>query len=154
VALAAREAEGDVVKKRPTALEPGVLVELIGDYEGLKMVVVEASNGRFRGHAEAYVGAGEMERIAAVLDGFPTQPSDERNVLIGSFDRDSTLGGARLRFFCRETHVIVEMELASRSRYPENARFFVECSPSTVEAFVKELRAVGERYEVPARLRC
>lgn len=143
-----------MVKKRPTQLEPGLSIELVGDYDGLKMVVVEASNGRFRGHAEAYVGAGELARIAAVLDGFPAQSSDERAVVVGSFDNDSTLGGARLRFFGREAQVIVEVELASRSRYPESARFFIECSPSAVAALVAELRAIGERYEVPARLRC
>ena len=133
--------------------DAGISIEIIGDYEGLKMIVVEAWNGRYRGHAEAYAGAGELPRIAAALDGFPRDAGDERRVVVGSFDKDATLGGAMMRFFCRETQIVVEIELASRSRYPESARFFVECAPAAIESFVKELRAVGERYETPARLR-
>ncbi len=130
------------------AVEEGIAIEIIWDDVDLKMVVVEAANGRFRAHAEAYVGPGELFRIAQALDGFPLGKKDVRLV---------TVGTAKLRFFCREEtmgHAMVEVKCeGGTDEYPELAQFFLAVETTAVQEFVRELRAVGERKETPAVLR-
>lgn len=130
------------------SLDEGIAIEIIWDDVDLKMVVVEAANGRFRAHAEAYVKPGELGRIADAITGFPTGRKDVREVHIGT---------ARLRFFVREEtigHVMVEVKCAGGTdEYPELAHFFLAVELGAVEDFVKQLRAVGERKETPAILR-
>ncbi|HEX9100828.1 MAG TPA: hypothetical protein VF997_01425 [Polyangia bacterium] len=130
------------------ALDEGITIEIIWDDVDLKMVVVDAANGRFRAHAEAYVAPGELGRIAEAIDGFPLGQKDSRTVAVGT---------ARLRFFCREEtmgHAMVEVKCAGGTdEYPELAQFFLAVETSAVQDFVRQLRAVGERKEIPATLR-
>ena len=144
--MGARETKGDVVKAK--VLDEGIAIEIIWDDVDLKMVVVDAANGRFRAHAEAYVAPGELGRIAAAIDGFPLGQRDVRTV---------TIGTARLRFFCREEtmgHAMVEVKCeGGTDEYPELAHFFLAVETIAIRDFVRELRAVGERKETPAMLR-
>ena len=130
------------------SIDEGIAIEIIWDDVDLKMVVVEAANGRFRAHAEAYVKPGELKRIADVIDGFPSGRKDAREVQIGT---------ARLRFFVREEtigHAMVEVKCAGGTdEYPELAHFFLAVELGALEDFVRQLRAVGERKETPAILR-
>jgi hypothetical protein len=135
-----------VVKAK--ALDEGIAIEIIWDDVDLKMVVVDAANGRFRAHAEAYVTPGELGRIAQAIDGFPLGQRDVRTVAVGT---------ARLRFFLREEtmgHAMVEVKCeGGTDEYPELAQFFLAVETSAVQEFVRQLRAVGERKEMPAILR-
>jgi len=135
-----------VVKSK--GIDEGVAIEIIWDDVDLKMIVVEAANGRFRAHAEAYVKPGELKRIADAIEGFPTGRKDAREVQIGT---------ARLRFFVREEtigHAMVEIKCAGGTdEYPELAHFFLAVELGAVEDFVRQLRAVGDRKEMPATLR-
>jgi len=130
------------------ALDEGIAIEIIWDDVDLKMVVVDAANGRFRAHAEAYVAPGELSRIAEAIDGFPLGQRDVRTV---------TVGTARLRFFSREEtmgHAMVEVKCeGGTDEYPELAHFFLAVETSAIRDFVRQLRAVGERKETPAVLR-
>jgi hypothetical protein len=135
-----------VVKAK--ALDEGITIEIIWDDVDLKMVVVEAANGRFRAHAEAYVKPGELKRIADAIDGFPLGQRDVRSVAVGT---------AKLRFFCREEtmgHAMVEVKCeGGTDEYPELAHFFLAVETNAVQDFVRQLRAIGERKEMPAMLR-
>lgn len=129
-------------------LEEGIAIEIIWDDGDLKMIVVDAANGRFAAHAEGYAGAGELARIAAAVAGFPTGNKDTRQIVVGN---------ARLRFFCREEtlgHAMVEVKIAGGTdEYPELAHFFLALEVGAVDEFVRQLRAVGEQKETPAILR-
>ena len=133
---------------KPKSVDEGIAIEIIWDDVDLKMIVVDAANGRFRAHAEAYVGPGELGRIAEAIAGFPSGQKDVREVVVGT---------ARLRFFCREEtlgHAMVEVKCAGGTdEYPELAHFFLAIETGAVEEFVRQLRAVGERKEKPAILR-
>ena len=128
-------------------MDEGIAIEIIWDDGDLKMIVIDAANGRFRAHAEAYAGAGELARIAGVIAGFPSGPRDVREVAVGT---------AQLRFFCREEtlgHSMVEIKcVGGTDEYPEQANFFLAVETKAIEDWVRQLRAVGERKEIPAVL--
>jgi hypothetical protein len=130
------------------ALDEGLSIEIVWDDGDLKMAVLDASNGRFRAHAEAYVKEGELGRIAQAIDGFPLGQKDVRTV---------TVGTARLRFFCREEtmgHPMVEVKCeGGTDEYPEVAHFYLALEKDAVVEWLRQLRRVGDRKEMPAVLR-
>jgi hypothetical protein len=130
------------------AVDEGISIEIIWDDGDLKMLVIEAANGRFRAQTEAYVKPGELERIAGIVDGFPAGQKDVRDVVVGS---------ARLRFFSREEtigHPMVEVKLTGGTdEYPERAHFYLAVEANAVAEWVRQLYAVGDRRERPAILR-
>jgi hypothetical protein len=129
-------------------MDEGISIEIIWGHGDLDMIVLDAANGRFRAHAEAYAGPGELARLADAIAGFPSGQKDVRNVVVGT---------ARLRFFSREEtrgHAMVEVKCAGGTdEYPELAHFFLAVEDGAVHEWVRQLRAVGERREVPAILR-
>jgi hypothetical protein len=133
------------VKQR---LDEGIAIEVVWAQGDLNMIVLDAANGRFRAHAEAYAGPGELWRIADALAGFPAGQKDVRQV---------TVGTARLRFFSREEtrgHAMVEVKCAGGTdEYPELAHFYLAVEDGAMHEFVRQLRAVGDRSETPAILR-
>jgi len=135
-----------VVKAK--ALDEGIAIEIIWDDVDLKMVVIQAANGRFRAQADAYVGPGEFKRIADAIDGFPLGQRDTRTVAVGT---------AKLRFFCREEtmgHAMVEVKCqGGTDEYPELAHFFLAVESGAVADFARQLRAIGDRKDSPAILR-
>jgi hypothetical protein len=134
------------VKVKP--MEEGIAIEIVWDDDDLKMIVLDATNGRFRAHAEAYAGPGELARIADLVVGFPSGRGDVRQVVVGE---------AWLRFFVREEtmgHAMVEVKFAGGTdEYPELAHFFLALEAGAVAEWVRQLRAVGDRKERPAVLR-
>ena len=129
-------------------LEEGISIEIVWDDGDLKMIVLDAANGRFRAHAEAYSKTGELGRLADAIAGFPTGQKDVRQVVVGT---------ARLRFFSREEtmgHAMVEVKCAGGTdEYPEVAHFYLAVEKEAVEDWVRQLRRVGDRREIPAVLK-
>lgn len=123
-------------------------IEIVWDDGDLKMIVIEAANGRFRAQAEAYAGAGELRRIADIVAGFPSGQKDVREVIVGT---------AKLRFFSREEtigHSMVELKFSGGTdEYPERAHFYLAVEASAIAEWVAALRSVGDRRERPAVLR-
>jgi hypothetical protein len=128
--------------------EEGITIEIVWGDGALNMIVLDATNGRFRAHAEAYAGPGELGRIADAIAGFPSGQKDVRHVVVGT---------ARLRFFSREEtmgHAMVEVKCAGGTdEYPELAHFFLAVENGAMHDWVRQLRAIGDRREVPALLR-
>lgn len=129
-------------------MDEGISIEIIWGDADLYMIVLDAANGRFRAHAEAYAKSGELLRIADAIAGFPAGQKDERHVVLGT---------ARLRFFNREEtmgHAMIEVKCAGGTdEYPERAHFFLAVEDGAVQEWVRQLRAVGDRKERPAILR-
>ena len=129
-------------------MDEGIAIEIVWDDDDLKMIVLDATNGRFRAHAEAYAGPGELVRIADLIVGFPSGHKDVRHVVVGT---------AKLRFFVREEtmgHAMVEVKFeGGTDEYPEVAHFFLAVEAGAVSEWVRQLRAVGDKRERPAVLR-
>ena len=65
------------------SIDEGISIEIVWDDGDLKMIVLDAANGRFRAHAEAYGKPGELARIADAIDGFPLGQKDVRHAWWG-----------------------------------------------------------------------
>lgn len=84
--------------------------------EGRIQLCISAWNGSFGGTIEVYEAHGKLEKAAGTLAGFPLNPSDEREIVFGNFDRKSAGGGLRMRFHCVDGagHAYVEAEMDSK----------------------------------------
>ncbi|MEO6209682.1 MAG: hypothetical protein ABIQ10_06090 [Gemmatimonadaceae bacterium] len=77
---------------------------------------VTAADGRFAGSVEVYGGLGLVTDIADRLDGFPSSPTDRREILIGSLDPRVAGGWVKLLCVCvdRAGHPVIEVEMRSK----------------------------------------
>ncbi len=62
---------------------------------------VSAWNGFFGGTTELYIGRDDLEKIVEEMKGFPLDPQDEREVILGAFGAKSDGGAARTGFTAR-----------------------------------------------------
>ena len=78
-------------------------------------LTVTASNDRFGGQTNVYVGVGELADVSLLVKGFPSGPTDRREFVLGAFGASFAGGAARLRFRCRDLagHAEVELEMES-----------------------------------------
>jgi hypothetical protein len=135
-------------------VEIGVQFEVVYKDDDLIEVRISASNGTFCGEASAYLGIGEVEEIATKLQGFPTRPSDAREIMLGTFDPNSAGGGMSMRFYCsdRSGHAYVEARIESgheSTRVVQSVVLLLPLEAAAVDSFVDELRrldaGIGER---------
>ena len=127
-------------------------------------VEVSASNGNFSGAAKTYVGINYLAEAAEMLEGFPNNVSDIRELQFGASGREFAGGSAHLRFFCKNPagHAVVELRIESEDEsnsgsdwnLPEQtALFYGEIEASAVDEFVAELRQLEKSKSGIASLR-
>jgi hypothetical protein len=125
---------------------------------------VTASNAIFSGAARTYIGIEYLAEAAQLLDGFPRNKIDIRELEFGAFGRRFAGGAAHLRFFCNDSagHAVVEPRIASENEsntgsnwnFPEqNALFFEEIEASAVDEFFSQLRQLNKSKSGVASLR-
>src|SRR5271163_5016281 len=92
----------------PSHMNVGFEFEIIYKDAHLMMVRIAAWNGSFGGAADVYMGLDQMEEAAGQLQGFPTDPSDAREITFGGSD-------VRMRFYCahRSGHGYVDAAVES-----------------------------------------
>src|SRR6266702_2695213 len=78
-------------------------------------VSIHASNGDFGGMAKAYISRSGLAEAASILEGFPRQTSDTRELELGSVNPKFAGGGISMKFSCRDSagHAIVELRIVS-----------------------------------------
>src|ERR1700722_4810161 len=96
-------------------MDIGFQVSVVYRDDDLVKVRVTAWNGLFGGTAEVYLGIGQLAEVAAQVQGFPRNLSDNREVILGSFGPDSAGGCIWMRFSCidRSGHAYVETKIES-----------------------------------------
>jgi hypothetical protein len=125
---------------------------------------VSASNRTFTGGASPYVGIGDIAGRATILNGFPKNSTDVRELEFGASGAEFAGGYVRLRFSCRDkaAHAIVEIQIESKNEARPDAQwndacqtatFFAAIEPSAIDDFVKELRQLEEEDNGSAWLR-
>jgi hypothetical protein len=74
---------------------------------------ISAANPTLAGGAFPYLSIGELEELAATLDGFPATSSDVRELEFGASGEGYAGGYVRLRFSCRDlaAHAIVQLQI-------------------------------------------
>jgi hypothetical protein len=124
---------------------------------------VSGSNGDFSGAAKTYVAIGGLAEAAEILEGFPKNTSDVRELQFGASGREFAGGSAHLRFFCKNSagHAVElriesedERNTGSNWNLPEQTVFFFgEIEASAVDSFVGGLRQLEEAKGGVASLR-
>jgi hypothetical protein len=116
---------------------------------------VSTSNKTFTGGASPYVGIGDLADRATILEGFPKNSADVRELEFGASGAGFAGGYVRLRFSCRDiaAHAIIEIHVESKNEAKpdapwndgcETANFFAAVDPSAIDDFVKELRQIND----------
>jgi hypothetical protein len=65
-------------------------------------VRIVAENASFRGSTDVYVGTDGLLEAAAVLEGFPKDRQDTREVVFGAAGPKFAGGSGRLKFYCKD----------------------------------------------------
>ncbi len=115
---------------------------------GLMEICVSAWNGAFGGTADVYGAIGDLEEAATQLRGFPRNPSDSREIILGNFDRKCAGGGVKMRFHCigGAGHPYIEATIDSNCKSAGTVQTVVLSMPveaAAVDVFVQELDRVG-----------
>ena len=115
-----------------------------GDIIEVRIVVENLS---FRGSADVYVGTGGLLDAAAVLEGFPKDREDTREVVFGAAGPKFAGGSARLKFYCKDAagHTAFLAEIEEDYRDQERAQsttIRVDFEPASLDRFLIELRQV------------
>src|SRR2546430_9376218 len=100
-----------------TNMDIGFQFKITYSDKDLFEVRISACNGVFGGGADVYVGINQLNEIAAKLEGFPRNPRDSRDVILGAFGPESAGVGVSMRFYCtdRSGHAYVESKIESGS---------------------------------------
>jgi hypothetical protein len=126
--------------------------------EDVIQLCVSAWNGTFGGTADIYEAIGDVEETAGNLVGFPRNPSDEREIIFGNFDRNCAGGGVRMRFHCVDGagHAYVEASIDSKYDSGGTVQTVLLSMPveaTAIDVFVQELQAVGTNRAGTAHLK-
>lgn len=129
-------------------MENGIKLELIWSDQDVIEVVLSCSNGHFSGRAEIYLGHGELSELAEALRGFPSNPSDSRELELGSFNPSHADGGVRMNFHCSDSsgHAVVEIRIRGDGCWaigePESVALRIPIEPAGVDSFVLQLMTI------------
>ena len=109
-------------------MDAGIQIQKIWGDEDVKEILVSAWNGTFGGATRIYVGIGPLKEAAERLRGFPSSPTDIREVTLGQFDLEPDrvgqfevnrfASGVSMRFHCVNGagHAYLDARLQSDNR--------------------------------------
>lgn len=128
-------------------MAPGLRFQVVWSDDDVLLVRVIGSNGDFSGQIDAYVAHGGLADAAKTIAGFPKDPTDAREVVLGRFGSEWAGGAARLQFSCVDPagHCAVAVVLESdggRSAAgygAEMARFHIRFAPAALDGLVAQL---------------
>ncbi len=111
---------------------------------------VRATNGVFAGLARPYIAQKDLSTAAQILEGYPRNFQDCREVTFGD-GRERFAGGfISLKFFCRDAagHCAVEVQITSKNetraeprwnRLPQSVLFIAAVDASAIADFAHQL---------------
>jgi len=139
-------------------MEVGIEFQLIWHDKDVLNLRVSAWNGDFGGVAEIYEGIGDLHVAASNLRGFPNDPGDRREIVLGNFDRKCAAGGVGMRFRCVDGagHAYVETSVDSNFQRGGTIQTVVLAMPVeavAVDTFVRELELLESERSGTALLR-
>jgi len=101
-----------------------------------------------------YLGTDGLLDAAAVLEGFPKDRQDTREVVFGAAGPKFAGGSARLKFYCKDGagHTAFLAEIEEDYRDQERAQYTtirVDFEPASLDRFLIELRQVEIEHKAP-----
>ncbi len=133
------------MRTRQFVSEVGFRVEIIYADADLNEIRVSAWNGAFGGATDIYVKIGGLAELAAKLTGFPRDPSDVREFILGEFGREFEGGAVSMKFYCIDQagHAYVESRIESNTesaRVWQAATLAMPVEAAGIDRFVEDLR--------------
>jgi hypothetical protein len=133
------------------SMNPGLKVTYLYHDGDIIEVRIIAQNASFRGSADVYVGTDGLLEAAAVLEGFPKDRSDTREVAFGAVGPEFAGGSARLKFYCKDgaghTAFLAEIEGDyGEQKRAQCATVDVDFEPASLDRFLIELRQVESEH--------
>jgi hypothetical protein len=127
------------------------------DYDLLNLRV-KAWNGAFGGVTELYTAVGALRAAAQQLQGFPTSPSDNREIRFGNSNRKGAAGGIRMQFRCVDGagHAYVDATIDSNYLTGGTIQTVVLAVPveaAAIDTFAQELERLERERSGTAYLR-
>ncbi len=113
----------------------------------LYQLQIVAWNGDFGGSVQVYEAIGDLEEGAKIIQGFPSNPSDTREITFGSLDPNCAGGGVRMSFHSIGGSVrpYVEIEMVSGHEVAgttQTALLSMHIEATAVDSFVLSLRSL------------
>jgi hypothetical protein len=126
-------------------------------------ISVTSTNGEFSGVAHPYISHDGLEKAVAILDKFPENNLDTRELTFGGSGEQFAGGYVNLKFSCRDLagHGVIEVHIESKNERRSSStwnqpsqfvRFFATIQPAAVDEFPKELRKLHQTREGTAWL--
>ena|ERR1700685_644123 len=130
------------------AKSSGIQVRVIWFDDDVIELFVSGWNGSFGGTVSVYEGTGDLAKAAEHIRGFPRNPSDMREIILGIFDRKCAGGGVKMRFHCigGAGHAFVEATFDANYASAgtiQTAVLSMLVEGAAVDRFVQELHTVG-----------
>jgi len=126
----------------------GIKLEIVWFDQDIVEFQLTCSNGRFSGVTEIYVGHDDLPKLVDALKGFPTAPSDVRELELGTFNPKHADGGVRLRCYCKDSvgHGVVEVKLRGDAcaglGEPESVALLFPVEAAGIDSFLEEVRSM------------
>jgi hypothetical protein len=138
-------------------MNPGLKVTYLYHDIDLIKIRIAAENASFRGSADVYVGTDGLLEAAAVLEGFPKDHRDTREVVFGTAGPKFAGGSVRLNFYCKDGagHTAFRAEIEEDYEGQQRAQcatVFVDFEPASLDQFLIELRQIEEQHQGAATM--
>jgi hypothetical protein len=135
------------VRTRQNAREVGFRLEVIYADADLNEIRVSAWNGAFGGATDIYIQIDGLVEVAAKLAGFPRDPSDVREFILGAFGHEFAGGAVSMKFYCIDQagHAFVESRIESGAESAgvwQAATLVMPVEAAAIDRFVEDLRRV------------
>jgi hypothetical protein len=130
----------------------GLELEILWFDDDVISLRVRASNGRFAGTTDLYVGYDGLKELANATRGFPKSCVDSREHELGTFDSHYAGGGLKIHMHCIDSvgHAAMEITLQTDSReapgmrgQPESSRFALHVNAAEVDDFVVDIEKIS-----------
>jgi hypothetical protein len=136
----------------------GIEFEVIWSDQDMIEYQVTCSNGPFRGTAKMYLAQDDLSKAAEILNGFPSNIKDSRDVEFGTFDPKAAGGGISMSFRCVDSagHAVVLVRLRGDGckgfDEPESVCLCVPVEAGSIDSFVVKARSIDDTKGAKAYL--
>jgi hypothetical protein len=120
------------------------------------VIHLHASNERFAGSKRIYAGVDELDDFVRQIDGFPSNPNDERIYEFGGRGPSTAGGYVRLRFHCTDRagraaiDIFVEEDVLCY--IAGHAQLSLRVEAAGIDRFVEKLRKIQKAHSEDATL--
>ncbi len=136
----------------------GIEFEVVWSDQDVIQCQVVCSNGPFRGATKIYLAHDDLPKTAEILDGFPSNIKDSRDVQLGAPESRMAGGGIAMSFRCVDSvgHAVVLVRLRADGckgpNEPESVCLYIPVEAGSVDSFVIKARSIDDTKGAKAYL--